>query len=106
GRRPFMTYKKAWTMILIEDGRGPQIQTHQYEDGAAALYEYCADARTAKEISTMFGDQPWVQEALDEFVEKWLMLHLDGRYLSLALPHNRFFDLERSPAAQPSFASA
>ena len=106
GHRPFMTYKKGWTMILIEDGRGPQVQTHQYEDGAAALYEYCADARTAKEIANTFGDQPWVQESLDEFVEKWLMLYLDGRYLSLALPHNRFFDLERSPATQPTFASA
>jgi hypothetical protein len=100
-----MTYKKGWTMILIEDGREPaQVQTHQYEDGAAALYEYCADARTAKDIANAFGNQPWIQESLDEFVEKSLMLHLDGRYLSLALPYNRFFDLEKSPATQTSYA--
>jgi ribosomal peptide maturation radical SAM protein 1 len=101
GRRPYMRYRKGWTMILIEDGRNPrQVVTHQYEEGEAALYEYCADARTLKEITASFGDAAWVQEALDEFVDKALMLFLDGRYLSLALPENRFFDLERAPAAQ------
>jgi ribosomal peptide maturation radical SAM protein 1 len=105
GRRPSMTYRKGWTMIVIEDGRQPQPCTYQYEDGAAALYEYCADARTRKEISTSFGDAPWIQDALDEFVEKSLMLFLDGRYLSLALPQNRFFDLERAPVAQATYAS-
>lgn len=33
------------------------------------------------------------------------MLFLDGRYLSLALPENRFFGLEANPAAQAAYAA-
>ena len=105
GRRPYMKYRKGWTMIVIEDGRQQPARTYQYADGPAALYEYCADARTAKEIAASFGDEPWVQSSLNEFVDKSLMLFLDGRYLSLALPENRFFDLERSPSTQASYAA-
>jgi len=105
GQKPYLRYRKGWTMILIEDGRNGRAETHQYEDNAAALYEYCADARTLKEITAHFGDDAWVHEALEEFIGKWLMLALDGRYLSLALPENRFFDVERAPVAQPAFAS-
>jgi len=38
---------------------------------------------------------------LQEFVEKDLILHLDGRYLSLALPENPNFDLAALPDYQP-----
>jgi hypothetical protein len=44
------------------------------------------------------GTQAWVQEALDDFVGKNLMLFLDGRYLSLALPQNPNFDLPAGPS--------
>jgi hypothetical protein len=85
-------------MITITDGRQRQVRTHKYADRPAALYEYCADARTPKDIAANFGDDPWIQAALNEFVSKDLMLLLDGRYLSLALPENRNFGLEVSPS--------
>ncbi|HEX5433661.1 MAG TPA: RiPP maturation radical SAM C-methyltransferase [Candidatus Angelobacter sp.] len=105
GPRPYMTYRKGWTMIVIDDGREQPARRYQYEDGPAALYEYCADARTEKDIATNFGDAPWIKDSLQEFVDKSLMLFLDGRYLSLALPENRFFGLEASPAAQAVYAA-
>lgn len=105
GRRPYLTYRKGWTMILITDGRQPQVQIHRYTDGQAALYEYCADARSPKDIAANFGDEPWIQAALDEFVSLDLMLFLDSRYLSLALPENRHFDVEAGPGrTNKSFA--
>ncbi|HEY6352761.1 MAG TPA: RiPP maturation radical SAM C-methyltransferase [Candidatus Angelobacter sp.] len=102
--RPYMNYRKGWSMIVIEDGRQSQRRMHKYSDGPAKLYEYCADARTGKDIAANFGDEPSIQAALDEFVSKDLMLFLDGRYLSLALPANRNFSLESggSYADQPS----
>ncbi|HET9181767.1 MAG TPA: RiPP maturation radical SAM C-methyltransferase [Candidatus Angelobacter sp.] len=105
GPRPYMTYRKGWTMIVIEDGREQPSRRYQYEDGPAALYEYCADARTQKDIAANFGDEPWIKNSLQEFLDKSLMLFLDGRYLSLALPENRFFGLEASPAAQAVYAA-
>ena len=39
-----------------------------------------------------------MQEALDGFLERDLMLLMDGRYLSLALPENPDFDLPGLPA--------
>jgi hypothetical protein len=45
------------------------------------------------------GTEPWVQQALDDFVKKDLMLSLDGRYLSLALPANPNFELALGPQA-------
>lgn len=105
GRRPFMTYRKGWTMVLITDGRQSQVQTHRYTDQPAALYEYCADARTKKDITAQFGDDGWIQPALDEFVNKDLMLFLDGRYLSLAIPENRHFDADLSPGKPAASAT-
>jgi ribosomal peptide maturation radical SAM protein 1 len=107
--RPFLKYRKAWHSIVIFDGRQPQVVTHSYHDDAAALYEYCAEARTPRDIEANFGNDAWIQEALSDFVSKDLMLGLDGRYLSLALPENRYFDLtdlperqSRQPASQPA----
>jgi ribosomal peptide maturation radical SAM protein 1 len=94
---PFLRYRKAFSSILIEDGRRRKLRTHSYSDGAAALYEYCADARTPRDIATAMGSEPWVQQALDDFVAKDLMLSMDGRYLSLALPQNSNFELQLGP---------
>ena len=38
-----------------------------------------------------------MQQALDYFVAKNLMLSMDGRYLSLALPQNTNFELQLGP---------
>lgn len=97
---PVLRYQKAFHSIVIEDGRRRKWRTHPYSGGPAALYEYCADARTAQDIASNVGSEPWVQQALEEFVEKDLMLFLDHRYLSLALPKNPNFEL--SSVAAPT----
>ena len=89
--RPYLRYRKAWATILIEDGRNGSPHSATYADDYAQLYEYCADARTRMDISARFEDAAWVDGALEEFVAKDLMVHLDHRYLSLALPENPYF---------------
>ncbi len=100
---PTLRYRKALKSIVIEDRRRRKPKTYSYVDGPAALYEYCADARTPRDISANIGSGPgsetWIQEALDEFVSRDLMLFLDGRYLSLALPENPDFELVTPPRA-------
>ena len=99
-QRPYLKYRKALATIFIFDGRQEKTRTHRYHDQQASLYEYCADARTPRDISANFGSDPWVEAALKDFVEKDLMLFLDGRYLSLALPENRNFELQAGPAVK------
>jgi ribosomal peptide maturation radical SAM protein 1 len=94
---PFLHYRKAFSTILIEDGRRRKGRTHFYSDHIAALYEYCADARTPRDIASAIGSESWVQPALDDFVSNDLMLFMDGRYLSLALPQNPDFELPMDP---------
>jgi ribosomal peptide maturation radical SAM protein 1 len=89
--RPYLRYRKAWRTILIEDGRNCSTRVSTYSDLYANLYEYCADARSRKDISAKFDDAPWLDAALEEFVAKDLMVHLDNRYLSLALPENPYY---------------
>ena len=91
--RPFLRYRKAFSSIMIEDGRRRKLRTYSYADGEAALYEYCADARTPRDIESAFQGVSWVQAAVEEFIGEDLMLCMDGRYLSLALPQNRNFEL-------------
>jgi hypothetical protein len=95
--RPFLRYRKAFSSIVIEDGRRRKLRTYSYVDRQAALYEHCADARTPRDIEAAFEGASWVQPALEEFVGEDLMLYMDGRYLSLALPQNRSFGLPTDP---------
>ncbi|MGE5321448.1 MAG: RiPP maturation radical SAM C-methyltransferase [Actinomycetota bacterium] len=95
--RHFLKYRKAWSSISIFDGRQPEVLTYSFHDDAAALYEYCAEARTPRDISARFGEEPWIEESLNDFVSKDLMLAIDGRYLSLALPENRYFEVPDAP---------
>jgi hypothetical protein len=88
--RPYLRYRKGWATILIDDGRNCSPRTTTYTDEYANLYEFCADARSRKEISAKFDDASWLDGALEEFVSKDLMIHLDNRYLSLALPENPY----------------
>ena len=91
GPRPYLRYRKALGKIEIEDGRNCSPRTTTFSDSHANLYEYCADAHSRKEIAAQFDDAPWIDAALEEFVERDLMVHLDNRYLSLALPENPYF---------------
>jgi hypothetical protein len=88
--RPRLTYRKSLQTIIIEDARNGHTRTHTHSDERAALYEFCADARTPKELAARFDGAAWVEDALGDFVERDLMVHLDGRYLSLALPENSY----------------
>ena len=89
--RPYLRYRKSLATVVIEDGRGPRPRSFTYSDGAALLYEYCADARRPADIAAHFNNEDWVDAALSEFVERDLIIYLDGRYLSLALPENPYF---------------
>jgi hypothetical protein len=89
--KPYMRYRKAWATIAIEDGRNCSPCTAKYSDRYAQLYEFCADARSAKEIAAEFEGASWVDGAIEEFVDRKLMVHLDNRYLSLALPENAYY---------------
>jgi ribosomal peptide maturation radical SAM protein 1 len=91
GPRPYLRYRKALGTIIIEDGRNGSPREITFSDLYALLYEYCADARSRKEIGARFDAASWVDEALEEFVERELVIFLDGRYLSLALPENTYF---------------
>ena len=42
------------------------------------LYEYCGDARSKKEIAAQFDDAPWVDAALEEFVDTGTLIVLSG----------------------------
>ena len=89
--RPLPGYRKSLATIFIEDGAQRAPRTHDLlRRTAAALYEFCADARTPKEIAARFDDATGWRTALGDFVERDLMVHLDGRYLSLALPENPY----------------
>jgi ribosomal peptide maturation radical SAM protein 1 len=98
GNRPFLHYRKAWSSIVIEDGRSHQVREWRFSDERADLYEFCADARSMQQLRRHFGAEPWVEPALAEFLSLELMLFLDGRYLSLALPENPDFDLSLNTA--------
>jgi ribosomal peptide maturation radical SAM protein 1 len=101
---PFLRYRKALASIAIEDGRRRKQRNYTYSGRAAFLYEYCGDARTPRDIAAAAGSEPWVEQALADFIAKDLMLFLDGRYLSLALPVNPNFEMPLGP--QPDAAPA
>lgn len=87
---PYLRYRKSWATIVIDDGREPPARAFTFCDGAASLYEYCADARSRDDIATRFNNEDWIEDALNEFLDKDLMVFLDGRYLGLALPENPY----------------
>ncbi len=117
--KPFLRYKKSWNTIVIEDGRWSPARALQYSDAPARIYEICADAHRLDKIvaaAAAFGaSRAEVEEALADFVARDLMVFLDGRYLSLALPANPWFGMaparakaaeKEKPAASPAPAPA
>jgi ribosomal peptide maturation radical SAM protein 1 len=92
GARPYLRAVKSWDSLSIHDGRGRGNARHRrFDDRRAALYELCLDAQAKTDIQSHFEDDgAWIEEALAEFVDLDLMLFLDGRYLSLALPDNPY----------------
>jgi ribosomal peptide maturation radical SAM protein 1 len=90
-RRPYLRYVKTWQSVSIHDGRGESPRGYRYDGRDAALYEFCADARTREELAAVEGfDAEELDRALAGFVDRDLMLCLDDRYLALALPDNPY----------------
>jgi ribosomal peptide maturation radical SAM protein 1 len=87
--RPTLRYMKAWQSILLEDTRTGSLRQTTYTDRAAQLYEFCNDAQSLQTIVQAFdGDTAWVEDTLGQFIEQDVLIYLDERYLSLALPAN------------------
>jgi len=90
-KRPYLRMVKTWESVSIHDGRGEKYRGYRFDDADAALYEHCADARTADELmSELDCSADWLQQALRRFVDLDLIIHLDGKYLALALPANPY----------------
>jgi ribosomal peptide maturation radical SAM protein 1 len=106
--RPYLRYRKALGCIVIEDGRDNDFHTWRYFNQQAALYEFCADARTMVEIRKWASGADGTEQAIEDFMARDLMAHLDGRYLSLALPENSYFEsvtfVDHKLEAQPRSA--
>jgi ribosomal peptide maturation radical SAM protein 1 len=87
--RPSLSFLKTWDSLSIHDRRGPSPKAYRYDDDWATLYEFAADATDEEEMQRKLGcEAEWLQGALREFVDRGLMVHLDDKYLALALPQN------------------
>ncbi|MGH3624373.1 MAG: RiPP maturation radical SAM C-methyltransferase, partial [Sciscionella sp.] len=90
--RPYLRYVKTWESVSIHDGRTGSHHGYRFDDQEAALYELCADARTTAELRTELDcDTTWLGKTLDRFIDHDLMISLDDKYLSLALPENPYY---------------
>ncbi len=93
-RRPSLTYAKTRSSIRIRDGRGGEVLEYRLAGREAELYESCGDSRTLGEVERQFrGPAGWIVQFLEESLHRGLMVFLDGRYLSLALPENPYHGL-------------
>jgi ribosomal peptide maturation radical SAM protein 1 len=80
-------------VLLIRDTRPVAVEgTYRLSGPRRAVYEYCDQARTRRQIAEHLGSaSPQstngvdVDRILEEFTGENLMLHEDGRYLSLAV---------------------
>ncbi len=89
GKRPSLRYKKGLDHVAVEDTRSGALTTVTCVGRAAKIVEACADARKLKDIHEALGeDGPEVQGALDALVAQKIVLALDDRYLTLALPES------------------
>ena len=85
-KRPFLRYRKAWSSIMIDDGSlGPRSTSGVQATRAPISTSFAPTPGRSATCVNRFGNEPWLGAALEEFVEKDLMLFLDDRYLSLAL---------------------
>ncbi len=90
-RRPSLTYLKGFGTVSLSDRRGPKERLLRLDDRAARLYEALADARRREDLLAEFdGDGAWLDGMLAELEHEALAVHLDGRWLGLALPANPY----------------
>ncbi len=91
--RASLTFRKSYRAIVVSDGRqvGRAPRTHALDERESRVYEFCGDAHKAAEVAPALDEDPdSVNRILDDLCARNLMIQLDGRYLSLALPENPF----------------
>jgi ribosomal peptide maturation radical SAM protein 1 len=89
GPKPTLTYVKGWQTLTIHDRRNGTPKAYRFDDRTAQLYELCADAKRREDLLVKFdGDAAFLDTALEELIEKGVMLELDDKVLALALPDN------------------
>jgi len=90
--RPILRYRKSWDTLVVEDLRDGEPRTLTFEDREAKLLEVCADAKKLREVKEALEDDgPWVEDALARLAQAGMVLALDDRYLTLALPENPYW---------------
>ena len=97
-QRNTLSYRRAPDAVFVDDGRHDVrgVRTYVFEGHAGRVYEYCSDTmRTTGQIVQQLSHEDGrdfsekeVSRALAEFCDAGLMVHDNGRYLSLALPVN------------------
>jgi len=97
-RRDSLVYRRAGERILINDKRGPEPHGfHSLSGPNATAYEFISDhirsiAQVAAHARATHGldvSEDDVRESLDQFCVDGLAVAEDGKYLGLALPHDR-----------------
>jgi ribosomal peptide maturation radical SAM protein 1 len=90
--RPALRYRKSWDTLIVDDLRNGAPRSFTFEDREARLLEICADARRLREIADALEDDgTWTQDALARLEHDGIVLALDDRYLTLALPDNPYW---------------
>lgn len=97
-QRPELIYQRAPDWMQIVDRRNGSPSAHAFEGYQARIYELCGE--TERTVDQILGslikeghdgvDAEGVRSSLQDFCEKNLMLHEDGRFLSLAQPANPY----------------
>jgi ribosomal peptide maturation radical SAM protein 1 len=96
---PTLSYQRAPRWIQIMDRRAKEVEVHAFQDHEAAIYEFCGETdRTVEALCKHLGetnggptDPAEVRASLDKFCAMGLMLEEKDRFLSLALPINRYW---------------
>ena len=89
--KPSLTYFRSIDSLQVMDKREKTSKDYLYKGICADLYRFCDTARSEKAILKQFPEHAhWLRERLAVFIAHDLMIHLDGRYLSLALPVNQY----------------
>ncbi|MGE5341721.1 MAG: RiPP maturation radical SAM C-methyltransferase [Candidatus Omnitrophota bacterium] len=91
GSRPKLRYHKSVDTVHVEDTRSGVLCRYVYMDREAELIEFLDDASSWDALTKRFDDDvEWLQKTLADLMEKDLVLHMDDRYLNLALPANPY----------------
>jgi len=88
--RARLEYVKGYDTVSITDQRNGAPRVFRFDDRAARLYEALADARRREDLLKEFdGDDRWLDGMLAQLDQDRLVVHLDGKWLGLALPRNQ-----------------